>query len=317
MGRRIISVSRRTDIPAFYSEWFMNRIKEGYCTVVNPFNFDQISRVDLRADAVECLVFWTRNPEPLIPHLRTLDQMGFAYYFLFSVLGYPTEFEPHSPPLDQSINRFKKLSDIIGKEKVVWRYDPVILSSATTTHWHTINFRTLCKELSPYTEKVILSIIDPYKKTLKRMSSNMGEIVPLQKNDYDPLRYREVVHKCAERAKKYNLKISMCAEESDFSDCGVLPGKCIDDELIHRITGTTVTSRKDPSQRPRCQCVRSKDIGAPNTCLYGCAYCYATRSLQTARRAFKEHDPKSPSLRGHFEVVDETIDNEQKELFES
>jgi len=317
MNRQIISASRRTDIPAFYSKWFMRRIRAGYCTVVNPYNPQHISRVELCPDAVQAIVFWTRDPKPLIGHLRELSKKGYHYYFLITIIGYPHELEENTPPREEAINTFKKLSTFIGAEKVIWRYDPIILSNITDMIWHRKNFAYIARQLKGYTHTVIISILDPYEKTKHRLKKETSDDFVLSENAYDVATYQHVLMQCVEAAEKNKLSIQACSEVPAIYDYGIVSGKCIDNELITKLTGTSVSPRKDPSQRKLCLCVRSKDIGAPNSCIFGCKYCYATKNIVQARENFTEHNPDSPSVVGWFEEPKKKTHSKgpQKELF--
>ena len=296
MSKTIISVSRRTDIPAFYSEWFMSRIREGHCTVVNPYNAAQVSRVSLAPEDVEIFVFWTRNAAPLMKHLEELDKRGYKYYFLYTILGYPKEIDPFCPELSEATETFINLSRIVGKEKMVWRYDPVLFSNRTTLKWHKEQFFRISDRLSGAFEKCVFSIIDPYRKTTSRISKETSDTFELSEDAFEPAAYLPLVSFMAETAERAGFELSSCAEEMDLSEYDVSHGNCIDSDLISRITGHPHSKKKDANQRKSCNCVVSKDIGVNNTCIYGCKYCYATNSLEKARENRKKHDPSSESL---------------------
>lgn len=298
----IISASRRTDIPAFYSTWFMNRIRAGHCTVANPYNPRQLTRVDLRPEAVTMIVFWTRNSEPLLKHLRELTETGYHYYFLFTITGYGRDLEGHTPRASEAVAAFKKLSEYIGRDKVIWRYDPLILSSASDEAWHKKNFSALCRALKDHTRTVILSVLDPYEKTKARLAKGTKRGFHLHENAYSLVAYEKVLKDCARSAAKNGLEVQACAEDPQVYAWGITSGKCIDDKRIARLTGRSVSPRKDPSQRKLCMCARSKDIGAPDTCLFGCTYCYATKRIELARKNFTRHDPTASALIGGCEA---------------
>ena len=166
----IISASRRTDIPAFYSNWLMNRIRDGYCLVPNPHNAKQVSRVSLHPNDVEAIVFWSKNPAPLLPHLGKLDKLGFHYYFQFSLNDYPRALEPNIPSLNDRVATFKDLSRLVGPLRVVWRYDPIIISDVTPFEFHRERFTWIAEELKGATHRVMVSIVDFYQKTERRLS---------------------------------------------------------------------------------------------------------------------------------------------------
>lgn len=285
----IVSVSRRTDIPAFYSEWFFNRLKEGYVYVQNPFNTKQISKVDLTPKSVDCFVFWTKNAEPMLSRLDELKD--YNYYFQFTITGYGSDVEKGITDKKAIIESFKKLSKIIGKERVVLRYDPILLSEKYTIERHTVLFERLCEKLSGYTEKCVISFVDLYKKT-ERNTRNL-KLKPMTENDM-----RNIAKKFSIIGNKYNIKLETCSESIDLSKFGIKKGKCIDNELIERIVGCKLKVDKDKTQREVCGCVASVDIGQYNTCRHHCAYCYANFNYKTVENNIILHDVHSPMLIG-------------------
>ena len=296
----IISASRRTDIPAFYSEWFMNRIRAGYCTVPNPFNRMQVTHISLAPEDVDVIVFWTRNPAPLLPHLKELDERGFRYYFQHTLMGNPRVLDPHTPRLESAIATFRSLADAIGPERVIWRYDPIVFSTVTTPEFHRATYRRIAEALRGYTFRSVISIVDLYRKTARHLHSLESEGVYLTPCSGEPL--AQVMSSIADCAHENGMQIVSCAEEIDLGTYGIEPGKCVDDEYIKRVFGIQVSDKKDPSQREACGCVVSKDIGMYDTCLFGCRYCYATSSLEQAQANYSKHDPNSPSLLGWYEA---------------
>lgn len=297
----IISASRRTDIPAFYAEWFIKRIRASYCAVPNPFNRNQVTRVSLLPKDVEVIVFWTRNPRPLFPYLQELDQLGFKYYFQFTVLDNPREIDPKSPPVQAGIRAFQDLAQRIGPERVIWRYDPIVFTEQTGTAFHREAYKRIAEAFHGATHRSVISIMDQYAKARGRMSR-------LPEQGYRPLNaqesaeaVRQLIPDLVNIAGQQEMEIVSCAEELDLLPYGVRPGKCVDDDYIARVFGIEVGSKKDPSQRKECGCVVSKDIGMYDSCLFGCQYCYATQSFDLAHRHHDEHNPDSPSLVGWYE----------------
>ncbi len=289
----IISASRRTDIPAQYAEWFMNRIREQYVLVRNPFNPHQINRRDLSRDAARCIVFWTKNAAPMIPYLDELDKLGYPYYFQFTLTGYGADVEPNLPPKNEIIDTFIALSEKIGREKVIWRYDPIVITDKYTVDWHIQTFKNLCEKLSPWTEKCIISFVDFYEKT-KRNTTKIGARPPTES---------EIITMAGEFVK-CGLPIETCAEAIDLSKVGIGHTCCIDGDLIMRITGHDLGLKKDKSQRKECGCVESKDIGMANSCPHGCLYCYANQSADKAKQNARKHNPNSPLLFGEVGAND-------------
>jgi hypothetical protein len=314
----IISASRRTDIPAFYSEWFMNRVREGWCWVPNPLNMKQVSRVSLRPDDVEAIVFWSKNPAPLIPHLDELDQSGFHYYFQFTLNDYPRALEPRVPSLDARLSTFLSLSQRVGPLCVVWRYDPIIISNITPIEFHIEKFYQIAEKLRNATSRVMISIVDFYRKTDKNLSQ-------LEKEegfffDRDPLSSpptTSLLRNLADIARQNGMEIFTCAEERDYTHIGIPPGRCVDERILRQRWSLNLKYKKDPSQRDSCLCMVSKDIGINNTCMHGCPYCYATVNYSVAQRRYNEHDPHSPLLWGNPNNVPEMPKNvdPQMELF--
>ena len=299
----IISASRRTDIPAFYGVWFMNRIRAGYCVVVNPFNPRQITRISLRPEDVDVIVFWTKNAAPFLRYLDELDERGFAYYFLYTLTPYENAIEGNVPPVSQRIETFRRLAERIGTSRVVWRYDPILIGERHSFAWHEERFARLAGQLAGATERVIVSFVDFYQKTERNLAEIPERFVknPEQEPEFAPF-----VRRLAEIAAEHRFEIQSCAEKRDLQVFGIRKGKCIDDDLIRRALGRDVPSKKDPHQRKECGCVVSKDIGAYNTCLYACRYCYATFDYATAKRQHAHHDPDSPSLIGRFDAPPDT-----------
>ena len=302
IDKNIISASRRTDIPAFYSEWFMNRIRAGYCTVVNPFNADQVSYVSLDPRDVHAIVFWTRHPKPLIRHISELDHRGYKYYFQYTIIGYPGSIDPKSPSIATAIDTFQELSELIGKDRVIWRYDPILYSNETPLEWHIDNISLLIEKLKSHTKRLVISFIDPYRKTKIRMEKETGSSFSLAPDAFEISAYDRLIKWIGREAGKAGLEVQTCAEDVDLKGSGIERGKCIDDDLMRKILGITVSKRKDPSQRKLCGCVASKDIGVNNTCLFGCRYCYATSGTKAAKNNFREHDATSPSLIGWYDL---------------
>jgi DNA repair photolyase len=314
----IISASRRTDIPAFYSEWFMNRIREGYCYVPNPMNTHQVARVPLKPEDVEIIVFWSKNPAPMIPKLSELKKRGFSFYFQFTLNNYPLALEPGVPTLEKRLETFRILSNTIGATGVVWRYDPIIISNYTSYEFHQERFTYLAEELKGYTQRVMISMVDFYRKTDRRLSIlEKEEGYQFKRDIVDSEEMHQLLRFFSEIANKNNIEIFTCAEEKDYSKDGVPPGKCIDDEIIRKLNKSNLKYKKDPAQRESCLCMISKDIGINETCMHGCQYCYATTNNTIAERRNKEHDPLAPALWGKIDPQNVIIkDVEQADFFQ-
>lgn len=289
----IISASRRTDIPAFYSRWFFNRIKAGEVMVRNPMNPKQVSRISLDPGLVDAIVFWTRNPRPMLDHLDLLDR--YPYYFLFTITSYGEDLEPGLPPGDDITATFMELSRRIGRERVVWRYDPILLTDRIDENHHLRHFTAMAAKLAPYTKRCIISFLDMYNKCKRNLKG-----INIMDLEHHQTQQRRIGEMLAPVAKEKGIELTTCAEEIDFSDLGIGHGKCIDDRLIERISGNSLETREDKHQRKTCRCVESIDIGAYNTCNHLCLYCYANTGTEAVRRNIALHDPSSPLMMGRL-----------------
>lgn len=286
----IISASRRTDIPNYYSTWFFNRIKEGFVYVRNPMNTHQISKVALTPDVVDGIVFWTKYPMPMIEWLDELS--GYTYYFQFTLNVYGKDVEPNIPSKnDVIIPAFQKLSEKIGKDRVIWRYDPIFFNEKYTFDYHVKYFKLLVVKLKDYTEKCTVSFLDLYKKTQKN-TAELGIASPTLKQQ------EELMQQFSEIAKAAGIYIDTCAENIDLSKFGINRAHCIDKERFERLGNYKLSIEKDKNQRPQCGCISSIDIGAYNTCKNACLYCYADFNKEAVSKNFSLHDPNSPLLFG-------------------
>lgn len=299
----IISASRRTDIPAFYSDWFMNRVREGYFYRVNPFNRRQVAGFSLKPEDVEAICFWTKNPRPLMQHLAELDARGLNYYFQFTLNPYDKTFEPHVPPLPERIEAMLELAGRIGPERLVWRYDPVILTSITPVAWHLEQAGRIASMLNAATRRLVFSFYDFYgrgKGRLQRALSGSG----ITLDDIIAAAHRESLEQLArgfrEIAVNNGLQIFSCSEEVDLAAIGIQHGACIDGDLIRKLFGVDCSAKKDKGQRGACGCVESADMGAYNSCRFRCAYCYANFNAGLIENNCTQHDPDSPSLLGRY-----------------
>ena len=296
----ILSVSRRTDIPCYYADWFFNRIKEGYVYVRNPINVHQISKISLSPEVIDCIVFWTKNPAPMIERLEELKT--YPFYFQFTLTGYDNDIECNVPDK-------KKLSRKIGAERVIWRYDPIIFTGKYTPAYHLKVFAQIAGELQGYTRKCVISFVDIYRKIQK----NLKEL-----NAYD-LPDGELIafgRQMAQIAENYGMKMASCAEKIDLSSCGIEHNCCIDKEVIEQIIGCRIQAVKDKNQREECGCIESIEIGTYNTCKNGCRYCYANESMESILKNCKRYDVNSLLLCGQVTENDKITERKMKSLKE-
>jgi DNA repair photolyase len=314
-GSLIISASRRTDIPAFHSEWFMERIRDGGFIRINPFQPRQQKMISLLPEAVDVIVFWSKFPRPLLPCLPYLDQLGYRYYFQFTLNHYPEFVEPGVPDLAKRIDCFKQVSDQIGPERVIWRYDPVIAGNLTGITYHAREFEILAGQLSAYTRRVMISFLDIYPKIkprLAKLAKEYGmEITDIcnemtswedDGTESHKLLLTQFAVTLSTIAASHSLEIYSCAEKVDLanhmdtksgglSKSGIHHGSCIDIQLINRIFGLDLKYRKDPSQRKECRCAAAADMGTYNTCRFNCVYCYANNGRNL-------HEPRNCTVPG-------------------
>lgn len=266
----IISVSRRCDVPAFAAAWFMERLRRGQVEVKNPFRPARARSVSLKKRDVDAFVFWSRDPRPLLAHLPEIERGGYPYYFLLTLTGYPRLLEPATPPPEAAVVFFRELAGRIGRRRLVWRYDPVIVTDATPLAFHDRNFSALARLLSPFASRAIVSFFDPYPKADRRLKK-IG--VEAEKAAGGPQQQADLLGRFARVAAAAGLEIQSCAEPAIAA--GVSPGKCIDEELLNELFNLNLPYRKDPSQRKLCLCQQSVDIGSYGACGHGCVYCYA------------------------------------------
>lgn len=293
----IISASRRTDIPSYYSDWFFNRIKKGFVLVRNPMNFHQISRIKLTPDVVDGIVLWTKNPTPMIGRLYELRD--YMYYFQFTITSYGKDIEPNIPQKNTDVlAAFKQVSEIVGTDRIIWRYDPILLNEKYTTDYHSHAFRKIAEELCKHTKKVTISFIDTDYKGLK---SNIGA---LKLTDFPLETQKELAATLAAIAHECGLIIDTCAEKMDLREYGIEQARCIDDRLFSKLLSSSLDVEKDKNQRLECGCISSIDIGMYNTCKNGCLYCYANYSKGAVDGNFSKHDPQSALLSGEVEEND-------------
>ena len=317
----IISASRRTDIPAFYSEWLENRLKEGYVLTRNPRNPRQISRISLAPEEVDGIVLWTKNPAPMLDRLSALKD--YPYYFQFTLTPYGKDVEPGLPDKEQvMIPVFQELSRRAGRERVVWRYDPVFFGRVHTPEWHLQRFHEMAARLSGYTEECVISFLDYYRNTERQMRG-------LELMDLSFEEKTVFLKKLSQAAAGYGLCLKTCAENPAFGALGILPSNCVDAARLDRIrcgmdedrnlsdsgsqpaSGSLkrpgrrpVPAGRDRNQRPLCGCAASVDIGVYNTCGHGCRYCYANYNPGVISRYQEKYSTEEPLLCGRLEDGD-------------
>lgn len=299
----IISASYRTDIPALYGAWFRQRLDDGFCVVGNPYHTNvSPRRVLLTRDAVNGWVFWTKNIAPFWPVLIDLAQMHWPFYVQYTLTGTGRDIEPRVPDWQRSVALCEQFAQTFGRERLVWRYDPIVLSSALNPDWHHRHFQALIRAMAPYTDTVIFSVVHPYAKIQRRMAQAApGWELPRTQDA------QILLSRLAETARQYGLLPQLCAQPEYLPIDGLAAAQCVDLSRLETIAGTSFGSASSRSpNRPGCLCAPSIDIGAYDTCTQGCAYCYAVTSFEHAHQRLHTHRPDDVSL--HPQWAQMTLD---------
>lgn len=282
----ILQTGMRTDIPAFYPEWFMNRIKEGYVLVRNPYHEEQVTRYEINPDVVDLIAFCTKNPYPMLQHMRKLEKYG--QYWFVTITPYGKELEPNVPDKKFVIECFRELSGIVGVNSIGWRYDPIIVNNRYTADYHISAFEKAASQLAGFTKTCIISFVDIYEK-VKR---NAPEIRAVTMNEQIA-----IASAFAETGRKYGITVKGCHEDNILADCGIDMSGCLNRQVYEKALGITLKMPKRKSQR-ECNCFFGTDIGAYNSCGHFCRYCYANADVSSVKKNMARHDPKSPFLIG-------------------
>lgn len=330
----VISASRSTDIPAFYANWFINRFREGYVVWKNPFNQQPMF---ISFQNAKVIVFWTKNPKPLIPYLHELDEKGVHYFFQFTLNDYVAEgFEPRVPSVEQRVESFRQLSEMIGKERVIWRFDPLVVTPQLSTRDLLIKVWNVGNKLKGLTDKLVFSFIDinGYRKVQNNLVKETDQFSKetIERSELTQQQMNEIADglaKCRDRWAKegWDVELATCGEQIDLDDYGIKHNRCIDGELMKKLwpddkellyylyygempsplfgldftqPALSPEKLKDKGQRKVCGCMISKDIGQYNTCLHQCVYCYANTSKEAVQKNWVKHsdNPFSETITG-------------------
>lgn len=302
----LLFASGRTDIPAFYSQWFMNRVRAGFVDVRNPYYGEQVARYKLTRDVVDCIVFCTKNPAPMLPYLEELKSSGLGLYFFVTITPYGTDVEPNVPPKSEVMDSFIELSKNLEKERVCWRYDPIFTDEEYSVSFHIKAFRQMAEKLHDATDRCIISFIDLYEKTKK----NFPGVKEVSEQDQ-----KFLASAFSRIGFENGIRIETCAEKVDLTAYGIEPGACISREIIEKATGTHLIQKTGTSTlRKHCACLPTNDIGAYNSCPHLCKYCYANYDAKLVQKNFARHNPDSPFLLGESQEGDIFHAAKQKSL---
>ena len=297
----IINTGQRTDIPAFYPIWLANRLKEGFVCVRNPFNPVQVSRYRLNPKVVDIIGFCSKNPSPFFPYMKLLE--GYGQFWYVTITPYGRDIEPAVPDKHKILEDFKTLSEMVGKERIGWRYDPILVNDRYTKEYHLRAFEQMAAELEGYTKIVVISFIDLYEK-VKR---NFPEIASVTREDKHFLG-KEIV----DVARAHGMTVKPCGEGDFLSQYGADCSGCMTVKDYEKALGKRlIVPNKKPARKERA-CYLSGDIGAYDSCGHLCRYCYANNDIEAVKRNMQAHDPNSPFLIGNYTPDDEINDVEQK-----
>lgn len=298
----ILNTGGRTDTVQYYTPWLLNRFSEGYALSRNPLFPSKVTRYELTPDKVDCVVFCSKNYKPILPRLHEITDR-FHTYFYYTITAYGKDVEPGVPSIEESMETLIQLSKQVGKQRVAWRYDPVLLTEKYTISRHLETFSKMAEILAPYIDRCIFSFVEMYKK----LEWNMPEIILLSEEDKNTL-----AQGLGSIAQKQGIYLQTCGTNGDFSRYGIHPSGCMTLDILGKSNGIVFKNLKHKGLRQGCHCMESRDIGAYDTCLNGCKYCYANKSPEKARENYKFHDPASPLLLGHLTETDTLQQGSQK-----
>lgn len=303
----IINTGSRTDTVQYYSDWLLKRFKEGFVYSRNPLFPNIVTRYELNPNILDCVVFCSKNYEPILDRLTEITDK-FNTYFHYTITAYGRNIEPNVPTIDESIETLIKLSKIVGKQRIAWRYDPILLTKKYTKQVHYNTFDYMSKRLSPHIDRCIFSFVDMYKK----LETNMPEIIILNNNDKI-----EIAKNIGSIAKKHNMIIQTCATIEDFKQFGILQSGCMTSKILGNANNITFKKVRHSGNRQGCKCIENRNIGDYDTCPNGCKYCYANKNPQIAQENYKKHNPNDLMILGNLKPTDEIQQSNQKSYLEN
>ncbi len=300
----IINTGGRTDTVRYYTEWLLRRFEEGYVLVRNPMFPNKVTRYELTPDKVDAVVFCSKDYEPILPRIHEITDR-FPTYFQYTITGYGPDVEPNVPSIEHSMETLIRLSETVGRQRVSWRYDPVLYTKNYSLQTHARTFDRMAGVLSPYVDRCIFSYVELYRK----LNSNMPEIIPFTAED------RVQIAKCLGGiAREHGLYLQTCGDDDDLEKYGIHTNSCTTLEILGAANGLKFRNLKHRGMRKGCHCIEWHDIGAYDTCIAGCRYCYANKDHARAFENFKLHDPSSPMLLGNLRSTDELHQGSQKTM---
>ncbi len=298
----ILNISGRTDIVNYYPDWMFKRFAEGYVLSRNSLFPNSVRRYELSPDKIDCLIFGSKNYAPVLDRIHDITER-FNTYFYYTITAYGKDIEPGIPDIDTSISTLLVLSDIVGAQRVAWRYDPVLLTECYTVERHLETFEYIAERLAGHIDRCIFSFVELYKKH----ETNLPELIAITADEMD-----EIAQGLGRIAKKHGLILQTCGPEENYARYGIQTSGCVTLDILGRANGLQFRDIKHKGFRKGCHCIESRDIGALNSCLSGCKYCYANKNAQIPRENYMLHDPDSPLLIGHLKPTDRLETGAQK-----
>lgn len=298
----IINTGSRTDTVQYYTEWLLKRFEEGFVYSRNPLFPDKVTKYELNPDVVDCIIFCSKNYEPILPYIKGITEK-FNTYFHYTITAYDKDIEPNVPDIEKSIETLIKLSKLVGRQRIAWRYDPILLTEKYTKILHYKTFNHIAEKISPYIDRCIFSFVEMYKK----LETNMPEIILLTPKDKT-----EIARNIGAIAKKHNMIIQTCATDENYEQYGILTSGCLTADILGRANNVKFKKLKHSGNRKNCNCMESRNIGDYDTCPNGCKYCYANQNPQIAKLNYEKHNPNSPLILGDLQETDEIIQGSQK-----
>lgn len=291
----ILNTGGRTDTVNYFSEWLLNRFAAGYAYSRNPFHPDVVNRIDLNPETIDVVEFCSKNYRPILSRLHEITER-FNCHFHYTITAYDKDIEPNVPGIDESIETLRDLSAQVGKEKIIWRYDPVLLTGKYTIERHFATFDYMAGRIAPYVSRCVFSFVVWYKKL------HLPELQPISGQQ------KELIAKgLGEMADKRHLYIQTCGTKESYEQYGIHHSGCMTRAVYEHSLGLHFKKVAERGNRPGCRCMESRGLGDYNTCLNGCRYCYANYDHEKARENYRLHDPESPLMIGHLRPTDKIV----------
>lgn len=302
----IINTGSRTDTVQYYTEWLLKRFEDGFVYSRNPMFPHIVNRYELNPEVVDCIIFCSKNYEPILPYIQLITNK-FNTYFHYTITAYGKDIEPNVPAIDESIETLIKLSEIVGRQRIAWRYDPILLTDKYTKNLHYKTFNYMAEKLAPHIDRCIFSFVEMYKK----LKTNMPEIILLAEKDKI-----EMAKNLGAIAKRHKMTIQTCATCEDYKNFGIINSGCLTAEILGNANNIKFKKLKHSGNRKGCNCMESRNIGDYDTCPNGCKYCYANQNPEIALKNYQKHHPNSPLILGGLLETDEIQQSNQKSFLQ-